>query len=101
MNRYILIAVGIALAGAAAWGIVQWRQASRCSDLHDDFLNAFDSQKRAIVLGGLGGAEVKEAAELIRTTAEAQGKTAIEQLVLECGSRAADTAIREASETVL
>ncbi len=89
-------AAGLAAGGYAAVGHFQ------CRGYEEDFLNAFSSVNSNAALAGLGQAEpgLTELAYRLRTMAQGKMDIALEKLIMKCGERAGDSAIRKAQESI-
>lgn len=100
--RALHITAAIAVAGLAIWGAIELNQYRKCVGYEDDFLNGFETTKSALSLQSLAPSDEgrKIAGELLEIGREKSDK-AIENLVYECGSRAADNAIRKARESII
>lgn len=102
MNRMTKLVTIAALVGGAAWAGVALNQKLKCDGLEEDFLNAFSSIKSSTALQSVAERDPKlaETADELTDIARKRMNVLIVELTNQCGSRAAQTAIRKSAETL-
>ena len=102
MKKSTWVIIAIAAAAPLAWGAISLRNAQTCSNLEEDYLNAMSHLKNAVQTKTLMtqlGNDVSDYEYMIKVDRE-QIEFILTNILEKCGTRAASTANRKASEQV-
>lgn len=96
------IAVGLVATAAVGMGVYVGRRYLACSDLEDDYLNSVSQLKTTTISQGVVQDRAGQSA--LTTLRDANMRVAastLAELNSQCGSQAADTAVRKGSEILV
>lgn len=98
VGKISLIVAGVLVVGGAAYLGKNYLQ---CQRLEEDYLNSFSSVKNiGSTLPLLSDGDARNALVIIREQQKARAGNTLQDLIAECGTRAAETANRKATELI-
>ncbi len=99
MRHKAIAAFCVVILGATVWGGITFYQHRKCEALKEDFRNHFDLLIRAGMLADASQSrKLRAVLQESANRSQKESDRAIELLTTQCGSRVAQTAIREAGE---